>query len=1149
MANSKIPNLNLSDTLNTQRLKFNQLLDSVGDVSTLTTTGTNVTAAVNELDAELGTISAGAMGTTASTVSGAIAELDGRLDSINTTELLSPRATLSDSSATNIVRGSLQVDTNLHVNGNTTMSGTLSVDGQVTFKAGSDNNIALGDAATDTITLTGEVNSNIIPDGDNDYDLGSPTKEWRHVYVDGTVNTDNLAADSATIGTLTVTGDTTLNNTITVQDSAYITGDLDLGSNLDVAGNVNVTGTVVSEGALTVEDSAYVTGNLDVGGNVTVTGDTTFANTITVQDSAYVTGNLDVGGNVNVIGTVVAEGTLTVEDSAYVTGNLDVGGALTAGTTTLGTTTASSASITDLTNNRVVIAGTSGELEDDANLTYNGTDLSTNSLIVTDLTDNRILVAGTGGAVEDDANLTWDGSTLDVTGELSVSAGFTVGGTFTTTGVTRNAASYVIVNDGVAVANGNRAGLAVDRPSNDSAIIQWNELGDYWEAGTTAGVERLALQNDSAAFNNIYAPGSNTLGTTSIGSTTMSSAKVSDLTNNRVVIAGTSGELEDDANLTFDGTTFNIGTNTVINNALTVQDSAYITSDLVVGGNFTVNGTTTFIDTTTVEIQDNVMLLNSNQTGTPATSLRSGLEVERGSSTNVNLQWNENSDYWEAAEDGSNTLGRVATSGWLDATSPIVYNSTSGNFSHANSGVSAGTYGSVTVDAKGHVTAGTNPTYDNYVSWTLSGDGGSNQTISSGNTVDIAGGTYITTTASATDTLTVAHDTTSRSNTTTAATLAHSDAFEVVDSIQSNATGHITGVNTRTITLPAGAVPNDATITISGGTDLQTGGSFTTDQGSPATITLNHSNTTRTNTTTAVSPGSAGSFDVVDSIQSNARGHVTQVNTKTITLPASSTYSAGNDLDLSGTTFNIESELNFVNSINYASGDFTLAASGEIFIKPTGDFVRMQGITATEEILFDLNSTVQKIYSSDALQLGAGSNSTTIGGSSIDLQSTSGSITIDAVTDINLDADGGTIRFRDGGSARGYWDVTSTAVKFYTGSGTLNSTWSGDDLTVQGDITSISDIRTKENVETIENGLEIVESLRGVYYNKIGEEDRKVGVIAQETEEVLPEVVMTDQEGMKSVDYGKMVGVLIEAIKDLKAEVEELKANKCNCGE
>ena len=48
-------------------------------------------------------------------------------------------------------------------------------------------------------------------------------------------------------------------------------------------------------------------------------------------------------------------------------------------------------------------------------------------------------------------------------------------------------------------------------------------------------------------------------------------------------------------------------------------------------------------------------------------------------------------------------------------------------------------------------------------------------------------------------------------------------------------------------------------------------------------------------------------------------------------------------------------------------------------------------------------------------------------------------------------------------------------------------------------------------------------------------------MIAQEVEEVLPEVVNTDGDGIKSVDYGKMVGVLIEAIKELKQEIEELK--------
>ena len=126
----------------------------------------------------------------------------------------------------------------------------------------------------------------------------------------------------------------------------------------------------------------------------------------------------------------------------------------------------------------------------------------------------------------------------------------------------------------------------------------------------------------------------------------------------------------------------------------------------------------------------------------------------------------------------------------------------------------------------------------------------------------------------------------------------------------------------------------------------------------------------------------------------------------------------------------------------------------------------------------------------------------------------------------------------------GYLDFATTAtIKLYTGSlsGTLNSTWSGDDLTVQGDINSVSDVRTKENIETVENGLDLVSQLRGVWYNKIAEEDRKVGVIAQEVEEVLPEVVHTHSEGMKSVDYGKMVGVLIEAIKELKQEIDELK--------
>ena len=66
-----------------------------------------------------------------------------------------------------------------------------------------------------------------------------------------------------------------------------------------------------------------------------------------------------------------------------------------------------------------------------------------------------------------------------------------------------------------------------------------------------------------------------------------------------------------------------------------------VTGDLTVSGDLTVEGTTTSIDTVNLEIEDNVVLLNSNQTGTPPTTLRSGIEVERGDADNVKVQFNE----------------------------------------------------------------------------------------------------------------------------------------------------------------------------------------------------------------------------------------------------------------------------------------------------------------------------------------------------------------------------------------------------------------------------------------------------------------------------------------------------------------------------
>lgn len=89
-------------------------------------------------------------------------------------------------------------------------------------------------------------------------------------------------------------------------------------------------------------------------------------------------------------------------------------------------------------------------------------------------------------------------------------------------------------------------------------------------------------------------------------------------------------------------------------------------------------------------------------------------------------------------------------------------------------------------------------------------------------------------------------------------------------------------------------------------------------------------------------------------------------------------------------------------------------------------------------------------------------------------------------------------------------------------------------------ITAFSDERLKSNVETIDSALEKVNNLRGVYYTKDGA--RGVGVIAQEVEKIIPEVVFDGNE-FKSVAYGNLVGLLIEAVKELTKEVETLKNN------
>jgi len=197
----------------------------------------------------------------------------------------------------------------------------------------------------------------------------------------------------------------------------------------------------------------------------------------------------------------------------------------------------------------------------------------------------------------------------------------------------------------------------------------------------------------------------------------------------------------------------------------------------------------------------------------------------------------------------------------------------------------------------------------------------------------------------------------------------------------------------------------------------------------------------------------------------------------------------------------------------------------------------------------------------------------TIDGTEIDLSS--GDLDIDVAGDIALNADGGNIFVADAGTTFG--SLTNTSGNLIIKSGTTTAaTFSGANVTfagttassgnlstsgtltvagtsdlngnidvagtivASGNITAFSDMRIKHDIKTIDKALAKVSDLRGVYY-KGNSGEAGTGVIAQEVENILPEVVQDGE--YKSVAYGNMVGILIEAIKELKAEVEKLKEN------
>ena len=204
--------------------------------------------------------------------------------------------------------------------GNVAVGGNLTVTGTTTFNGGT---LTLGDAADDNVVFGADVNSNIIPNTDNTYDLGSSSQEWKDLYIDGTANIDTLSADTAAIGDLT-SGRVVLAGTSgELEDSANLTFD---GSTLALTGAATVSTNLTVSGNTTLGNAATdtVTVTADVASNLIPSADSTYSlgDASNYWSHGYIdaittTGNVSVGGNLTVTGTTTFNGgTLTLGDAA-----------------------------------------------------------------------------------------------------------------------------------------------------------------------------------------------------------------------------------------------------------------------------------------------------------------------------------------------------------------------------------------------------------------------------------------------------------------------------------------------------------------------------------------------------------------------------------------------------------------------------------------------------------------------------------------------------------------------------------------------------------------------------------------------------------------------------------------------------------------
>jgi hypothetical protein len=980
--------------------------------------------------------------------------------------------------------------TDVDLNGNLTVTGTTDLNSNLTV----DGNTTLGNASSDTITLTGQVSSHLIPVTDGTYNLGTSSKEWNNAFFDGTVTTDALVADTADINGGTI--DSAIINGTTIGESSRSTGKF---TNVDLSGNLTVTGNATINGNLTFgdADTDSVAFNADVNSHL-----------IPNIDGTYNLGTSSKEWN-----NAYFDGTVTTD--ALVANTADINGGSVDGTT-IGAAVASTILGTTIGGTTITAStGFSGNLTGNVTGNVTGDIKNASSALVLDVSSGALTGSvssisnhNTDSLSEGSTNLYFTNSRADARADVQIGQANIQDLSNVT--ITTPASGNLLAYNGSAWVN--TAPSTTDTISEGSSNLWYTD--ERAQDATAAALNHSNHTNVTVA----YVDASNEIRLSAASAENIfqtvasdSGNAVADATSDTLTITGGTG-LETSVSgdtLTIDHTSTGAAT---VNNS-----GATVIQDLTIDG----QGHLTGVNSHTLTLANlgyggatdaNNYTFSIKEDGGSAYAITSGSAVDFRGAGSVSV----------SRSSGIVTFTGTDTNTWRPIhDSPVdgaTTTSISSNWAFDN--------------VKTAVPASALFTDTNTTNFNIQANSGATTNISAGETMNFVNGTDINITRSG--------------NAFTVNSTGSNAAITSNGSTPSLASG-ITGAEVRSL-IGAGTSSSDTTYSVGDGGLTQ----------------KNFTSTLKTKLDSVDSNATLG-FNAIYGYNGNVgAGYVMSMgastSNKSLYVQAGTGISLSEVTNFGGTGKDALKITNTVvntdtNTVTSVGANNTGLSTGNIYINGSGaTSISKSGGTIT------INST----------DTNTDTNTTYTAGTGMSLSGTTFNCNV-VNTDTNTTYTAGTGLTLVGTQFRNTVVNTDTNTTYSAGngmslsgtqflmSGSYSGTFTASTLHSSGDVIAYySDERLKDFEGTIPNALDKVSQLNGYYFtaNETAKElgfdndQRQVGVSAQEVEAIMPEIIksapINEEHGTdyKTVQYEKLVPLLIEAIKELKGEIEELKGNK-----